>query len=85
MTIFNAQALASLVTVAGNALSKRLTQVLGSLVNFMEADNAPELAEAIDNTIRTLLASINDDEGLNSLMMILLDWYAVSTRIIPAY
>lgn len=75
MTVFNARALASLVTVAGNALSKRLTQVLGALINFTEAENDEELEEALDEAIRALLSSIADAEGLNTLMMLLLDWY----------
>lgn len=75
MSVFNARALASLVTVAGNALSKRLTQVLGALVNFTEVDNDEELEEALDEAIRALLSSIADAEGLNTLMMLLLDWY----------
>lgn len=74
MTIFNAHALASLVTVAGSALSRRLSQVLGSLVNFMEQDNEEELAQAIEEAVRALLGSLSDAEGLNNLMMILLDW-----------
>ncbi|KAL5512504.1 hypothetical protein ACEPAG_3157 [Sanghuangporus baumii] len=74
MTVFNARALASLVTVAGNALSKRLTQVLGALVTNLEADNSEELREALDEALKALLTSIADAEGLNTLMLLLLDW-----------
>ncbi|KAL5483042.1 GCN1 [Sanghuangporus weigelae] len=74
MTVFNARALASLVTVAGNALSKRLTQVLGALVTNLEADNSEELREALDEALKALLSSIADAEGLNTLMLLLLDW-----------
>ena len=48
MTVFNARALASLVRVAGNALSRRLTVILGALVKVIESDPEPELAEAAD-------------------------------------
>lgn len=75
MTVFNARALASLVTVAGNALSKRLTQVLSALVSNMEDNNSEELQEALDEALRALLGSISDAEGLNTLMLLLLDWY----------
>lgn len=75
MTVFNARALASLVTVAGNALSKRLTQVLGSLVNNMEEPQDEELSSAIEEAINALLGSISDAEGLNSLMLLLLGWW----------
>jgi hypothetical protein len=74
MTVFNCYALASLVKVAGNALSKRLTQVLGALIVFSESGNEPELEEALGGTIKTILGSISDAEGLNTLMMLLLEW-----------
>lgn len=74
MTAFNARALASLVTVAGSALSRRLTQVLGALVSCFEDDNDDELQEAVDEAIKALLSSVADAEGLNILMLLLLDW-----------
>jgi hypothetical protein len=78
MTAFNARALASLVTVAGNALSKRLTVVLTALVKVTESSTIDsvdeELRIAADDAIVALLSSINDSEGLNSLMLLLLGW-----------
>ncbi|KAG6915850.1 hypothetical protein DXG01_009609 [Tephrocybe rancida] len=74
MTVFNARALASLVTVAGNALSRRLTIILNALVKTWEDDQDEELQEALDETIRSLFASIADPEGLNTLMLVLLGW-----------
>ncbi|KAF8883249.1 armadillo-type protein [Infundibulicybe gibba] len=75
MTVFNARALASLVTVAGNALSRRLTVILSSVVKVVEDEsNSDELQTAVDEALRALLASINDAEGLNTLMMMLLGW-----------
>ncbi|KAI0077211.1 ARM repeat-containing protein [Panus rudis PR-1116 ss-1] len=80
MTVFNARALASLVTVAGSALSKRLTVILNSLVKELEVlDKSkdlrdPELGEALNEALRALLASISDAEGLHALMVQLLDW-----------
>lgn len=78
MTPFNARALASLVTVAGNALSKRLTVILGALVTVVEGLREKpdeELQEAVNEALRALLESINDPEGLNTLMLLLLGWY----------
>ena len=43
MTMFNTRALASLVTVAGNALSKRLTVILNALVKVLGEENDDEL------------------------------------------
>jgi hypothetical protein len=78
MTVFNARALASLVTVAGNALSKRLTVVLTALVKVTESSKIDSMDEelliAVDEAIVALLSSISDAEGLNSLMLLLLGW-----------
>lgn len=76
MTVFNARALASLVTVAGNALSKRLTVILNAIVNVLEGRSAPdeELKAAVNEALEALLGSINDAEGLNTLMLLLLGW-----------
>ena len=84
MTVFNAHALASLVTVAGNALSRRLTQVLGALVNNIEADNSEDLKQALDAAVRALLGSISDVEGLNTLMLVLLEWYVFMNAYTPS-
>lgn len=80
MTVFNARALGTLVTVAGNALSKRLTVILNALVKEQEGftgEEDSELPEAIDEAIRALLSSISDPEGLNTLMLHLLGWCVI--------
>jgi hypothetical protein len=77
MTVFNARALASLLTVAGNALSRRLTVVLTALVKITESTDdstGDELRTAVDEAVQALLSSISDVEGLNSLMLLLLGW-----------
>ncbi|KAH9925947.1 ARM repeat-containing protein [Epithele typhae] len=77
MSAFNARALATLVTVAGPALSRRLSQTLNSLVKMHEGSEVQsdeELNEAIDEAVRAIMTSISDAEGLNSLMLTLLDW-----------
>lgn len=74
MTVFNARALASLVTVAGNALSKRLTVILSALVKVVEDVRDEEMLSAVDEALRALLVSVADAEGLNTLMMVLLGW-----------
>ncbi|KAG9312356.1 armadillo-type protein [Chiua virens] len=74
VTVFNVRILASLVTVAGNALSKRLTVILNALVNVIEEDKDEELGDALYETLRALLGSIEDPEGLNTLMLLLLGW-----------
>lgn len=74
MTLFNAHALGSLVTVAGNALSRRITVIVGALVHELETTTDEELGSAINETLETLLGSIVDAEGLNTLMLLLLEW-----------
>lgn len=77
ITAFNARALASLVTVAGNALSKRLNTILGALVPAIESERDSELLHDMNDAIKALLASISDAEGLNTLMLLLLGWSVV--------
>jgi hypothetical protein len=74
ITAFNARALGALVTVAGNALSKRLSSVLTPLVKSLDKEQAPDVREELNGAIRALLGSIEDNEGLHSLMMLLLGW-----------
>ncbi|PSR76114.1 hypothetical protein PHLCEN_2v8664 [Hermanssonia centrifuga] len=77
MSVFNARALASLVSVAGTALSKRLTVVLSALVKMIEGrevEEDDELRSAVDEALNALLESICDAEGLNTLMLLLLGW-----------
>lgn len=74
MTLFNAHALGSLVTVAGNALSRKLTVIVGALVQELETTTDEELRDAVKETLETLLGSIVDAEGLNTLMLLLLEW-----------
>ena len=77
MTVFNARALASLVSVAGSALSKRLTVILTSLVKVQEGPEVKEdeeLREAVEEAVSSLLESVCDAEGLNTLMLLLLGW-----------
>ena len=74
MTVFNARALASLVTVAGNSLSRRLTVILNALVKVSEDSLEEELREAVDEAIEALFSSVSDAEGLNTVMMLLIGW-----------
>ncbi|SJL18223.1 uncharacterized protein ARMOST_21801 [Armillaria ostoyae] len=74
MTVFNGHAPASLVTVAGSALSKRLTTITSAFVKVIEDETDEELLSAVEEAARTFFTSINDAEALNTLMMVLLGW-----------
>jgi hypothetical protein len=76
MSAFNARALATLVSVAGEALSKRLTAILNALVKTTETETDEDILAAVDEALRAVLGSIDDEEGLNTLMLTLLGWYA---------
>lgn len=87
MTAFNARALASLVTVAGTALSKRLTVILSAIVKAMETqdlDTVDDVRSAVEEALQALLESISDAEGLNTLMMLLLGWCVFIMYVIAA-
>lgn len=87
MTVFNARALASLVTVAGNALTRRLSVILNALVKVYEDDKDEELESALDEAIRAMFVSVDDAEGLNTLMMVLIGWakHELPKRRVSAY
>ncbi|KAK0214177.1 hypothetical protein IW262DRAFT_1466719 [Armillaria fumosa] len=74
VSVFNAHAVASLVTIAGSALSMRLTTITSAFVKVIEDETDEELLSAMDEVARALFTSINDAEGLNTLMMVLLGW-----------
>lgn len=74
MNAFNANALASLVTVAGSSLSKRLPPIITGLVASLETEKDREVLEAVQGAMVSLVASVSDIEGLHSLMMMLLAW-----------
>ena len=81
LTVFNARALASLVTVAGNALSKCLTVILSALFKAREDEPDEELEFAIEEALRALMALISDAEGPNTLMMTLIGWYVIPCTV----
>ena len=60
--------------MAGNALSRKLTVVVGALVHELETTADKELGDAVQETLETLLGSIVDAEGLHTLMLLLLEW-----------
>lgn len=77
MTVFNARALASLVSVAGTALNKRLTFLLNAVVRVLEnsdINDDEELHDAVNEALHAMLESVGDAEGLNTLMLLLLGW-----------
>jgi hypothetical protein len=62
------------VTVAGNALSKRVSGILGTLVKLLESESDEQLLSEAQECTEAVLQSIDDLEGLNTLMLLLLGW-----------
>ncbi|KAJ3137204.1 translational activator of GCN4 [Physocladia obscura] len=68
ITAFNARALASLISVAGSALNKRLSTILPVLMDGL--DQGDHAVPDIRDALKVLLLSV-DDDGLYTLMPIL--------------
>lgn len=73
ITAFNARALASLVTVAGSALTKRLNVILEALLKALESPECTIHSE-ITEALRAIMTSITEDDSLHALMLQLLAW-----------
>lgn len=72
ISAFNAQALASLVTVAGSALNRRLAQILDALQRDRESQTDEAVREELETAIKAVLSSVSDTDGLHMLMLHLL-------------
>ncbi|KAF9134046.1 translational activator of GCN4 [Mortierella sp. 14UC] len=73
ITAFNARALGSLVSVAGTALNRRLTNILAALIQSQVNETDADTLEALETTICALLQSIDNADGAHTLMMMLFE------------
>ncbi|WWC61174.1 uncharacterized protein I303_103754 [Kwoniella dejecticola CBS 10117] len=74
ITAFNARALGQLVKVAGSALNRRLDTVLGALVKSLEKEKDEYVLGELNSAIESLLASVEDADGIHLLEMLLIGW-----------
>lgn len=74
ITAFNARALGNLVAVAGNAINRRLSQILGPLATAMDDEKDEDTREALQEAVDAVLKAVNNFEALHQLMMLLLGW-----------
>lgn len=72
ITSFNAKALASLSTVAGPAMTKRLPSILNSLMDNIISCKDDELHTDLESSFDTVILSIDEFDGLNTAMSVLL-------------
>ncbi|CAL3971329.1 unnamed protein product [Diplocarpon coronariae] len=69
---FNAKALASLSTVAGSAMTRRLPSILNSLMDNIIVCEDDELRADLDASFDAVVLSIDEFDGLNTAMSVLL-------------
>ena len=69
---FNAKALASLAEVASSSMARRLPNVLNSLMDSIVASKDPELKSDIDSSFDTVTLSVDEFDGLNTMMSVML-------------
>jgi hypothetical protein len=68
MTSFNARAVASLAEVAGGAMTRRLPNVLNTLMDNIVVCKDDELKSDLDEAFDGVLLSIDEYDGLNTAM-----------------
>ncbi|KAK7746284.1 translational activator of GCN4 [Cytospora paraplurivora] len=72
ISAFNAKALASLSKVAGAAMNRRLPGIINSLMDNIINCTDDELREDLDRSFDTVILSIDEYDGLNTTMQVLL-------------
>jgi len=72
ISAFNAKALASLSRVAGPAMNRRLPNIVNSLMDNIINCTDDELRVDLDNSFDIVILSIDEFDGLNAVMNVLL-------------
>ncbi|KAF8447085.1 armadillo-type protein [Kalaharituber pfeilii] len=68
VTSFNARALASLAKVAGPSMNRRLPNILNSLMDSIISCEEPELLPDLKSSFDAILQSVDEYDGLNTVM-----------------
>ncbi|KAI1345881.1 armadillo-type protein [Xylaria sp. FL0043] len=72
ISAFNAKALASLSRVAGTAMNRRLPNIINSLMDNIIDTKDEELRKELEESMDTVIQSIDEFDGLNTVMNVLL-------------
>ncbi|GAM86603.1 hypothetical protein ANO11243_046170 [Dothideomycetidae sp. 11243] len=72
ISAFNARALASLAEVAGGSMTRRLPNIINSLVDTIVTCKDEELKQELDTALDTVLLSLDEFDGLNTAMSVML-------------
>lgn len=72
ISAFNARALASLASVAGSAMTRRLSNILNSLMDNIVSCKDDERLQDLDAAFDAVLQSVDEYDGLNTAMSVML-------------
>ncbi|KAI0388978.1 ARM repeat-containing protein [Xylariaceae sp. FL0594] len=72
ISAFNAKALASLSRVAGSAMTRRLPNIINSLMDNIVDATDEELRAELEDALDTVIQSVDEYDGLNTVMNVLL-------------
>lgn len=72
ISAFNARALASLASVAGPAMTRRLSNILNALLDNIIACKEEDREEALNAAFDAVMLSVDEFDGLNALMSVML-------------
>ncbi|OUM57069.1 hypothetical protein PIROE2DRAFT_49018, partial [Piromyces sp. E2] len=71
ITAFNARCLGSLISVAGEALTRKLNVIIPALMNGLEQED--DAQDEIKETLKVALSSVDDEDGIMALVELLLE------------
>ena len=72
ITAFNAKALASLASVGGSSMTRRLPMVLNTLADNIISTSSTEMKTELDTAFDAILSSVDEFDGLNTAMSVML-------------
>ena len=72
ISAFNARALASLAEVSGSSMTRRLPSILNALMDNIVASKDEALKAELDTAFDTVLLSVDEFDGLNTMMSVML-------------
>jgi hypothetical protein len=72
ISAFNARALASLAEVAGSTMTRRLSNILNTLLDNIVSCKDEELLSDLNGSFEAVLLSVDEFDGLNTVMSVML-------------
>jgi hypothetical protein len=72
ISAFNARALASLAEVASSSMTRRIPNILNALMDNIVACKGEDLKSELDTAFDTIILSVDEFDGLNTMMSVML-------------